>query len=100
MNMVSWLLPLKGAEKGPCGNVDEKGPIYRAAPNRVLVNDPAFTHQIFSWERATYCQPTHEAWGGVFIACQEGSNKVHAEERKRLTPAVRKTFALLLAELC
>lgn len=78
--------------------LSEKGPIYRAAPNRVLVNDSAFAHQIYSWERAIFSQPLEEAWGGVFIASEEGSNKAHDEIKKCLTPAVRQFLALLLVE--
>ena len=99
INMVSWLLPSKTTGTELLQQMlSEIGPIYRAAPNRVLVNDSALAHEIYNWERAIFNQPVNEAWGGVFLATQEGSNKAHDAERKRLTPAVWRFFVLLLAE--
>ena len=65
----------------------------------MLVNDSVFGHRIYNRERAILKQPINEAWGRVFLATQEGSNKAHDEERKRLTAAVWIFFVLLLAEM-
>ncbi|OJJ67519.1 hypothetical protein ASPBRDRAFT_47584 [Aspergillus brasiliensis CBS 101740] len=71
------------------------GPIYRAAPKYVVVNDPAFIHEVHKWDRLDWFI-TLDPQIGLQSVGTARTMVQHNAQRRRIATAVGSPLARLL----
>lgn len=64
-----------------------KGPIYRAAPNYIMINDPKYIHEAHKWNRSDWFV-TLDPQVGMQSTGTARTMEQHNRMRRRIAPAV------------
>ncbi|RAL06526.1 uncharacterized protein BO97DRAFT_419339 [Aspergillus homomorphus CBS 101889] len=72
---------------------EKYGPIFRAAPNYVMVNDPDYIHEVHTWNRSDWWI-TLDPQVGLQSTGTARTITQHNQQRRRIASAVRSPFSL------